>query len=165
MTKKYLASTIRHGRVDKKQFNLPYTVMIGNNMSLLVLLNSMPVEINSVENLIFAEEKIPQSYMQKITGETTKSHKKMLIDKCRFGKVRFVLRLCQKNHTVGEMLCVKKSKCYCPFEIIKEEMKQRKEVLETCLNDYCSDKFDRSEERRVGKECLRLCRSRWSPYH
>ena len=23
----------------------------------------------------------------------------------------------------------------------------------------------RSEERRVGKECLRLCRSRWSPYH
>ena len=20
-------------------------------------------------------------------------------------------------------------------------------------------------ERRVGKECLRLCRSRWSPYH
>ena len=25
--------------------------------------------------------------------------------------------------------------------------------------------LDRSEERRVGKECLRLCRSRWSPYH
>ena len=23
----------------------------------------------------------------------------------------------------------------------------------------------RSEERRVGKECDRLCRSRWSPYH
>ena len=115
--------------------------MIGNNMSLLVLLNSVPVEINSVENLIFAEEKIPQSYMQKITRETTELHKKMLIDKGGFDKVRFVLRLCQKNHTVGELLCVKKSKCYCPFEIIKEEMKQRKEVLENCLNDYCSDKF------------------------
>jgi succinyl-CoA synthetase alpha subunit len=25
--------------------------------------------------------------------------------------------------------------------------------------------IDRSEERRVGKECRRLCRSRWSPYH
>ena len=24
---------------------------------------------------------------------------------------------------------------------------------------------DRSEERRVGKECLTQCRSRWSPYH
>ena len=22
-----------------------------------------------------------------------------------------------------------------------------------------------SEERRVGKECLSVCRSRWSPYH
>ena len=25
--------------------------------------------------------------------------------------------------------------------------------------------FSRSEERRVGKECFLLCRSRWSPYH
>ena len=24
---------------------------------------------------------------------------------------------------------------------------------------------DRSEERRVGKECPHMCRSRWSPYH
>ena len=23
----------------------------------------------------------------------------------------------------------------------------------------------RSEERRVGKECVQPCRSRWSPYH
>ena len=25
--------------------------------------------------------------------------------------------------------------------------------------------IERSEERRVGKECVSLCRSRWSPYH
>ena len=25
--------------------------------------------------------------------------------------------------------------------------------------------IERSEERRVGKECRPLCRSRWSPYH
>src|SRR3546814_10796461 len=25
--------------------------------------------------------------------------------------------------------------------------------------------FHRSEERRVGKECVSTCRSRWSPYH
>ena len=24
---------------------------------------------------------------------------------------------------------------------------------------------ERSEERRVGKECSKQCRSRWSPYH
>src|SRR3546814_2206232 len=26
-------------------------------------------------------------------------------------------------------------------------------------------KYDRSEERRVGKECVSTCRSRWSQYH
>src|SRR3546814_18531788 len=25
--------------------------------------------------------------------------------------------------------------------------------------------LQRSEERRVGKECVSMCRSRWSPYH
>ena len=25
--------------------------------------------------------------------------------------------------------------------------------------------YGRSEERRVGKECASMCRSRWSPYH
>ena len=27
------------------------------------------------------------------------------------------------------------------------------------------DVIVRSEERRVGKECQSVCRSRWSPYH
>src|SRR3546814_11850714 len=27
------------------------------------------------------------------------------------------------------------------------------------------EEFRRSEERRVGKECVSRCRSRWSPYH
>src|SRR3546814_2377603 len=27
------------------------------------------------------------------------------------------------------------------------------------------DRHLRSEERRVGKECVSTCRSRWSPYH
>src|SRR3546814_12147416 len=27
------------------------------------------------------------------------------------------------------------------------------------------DAYLRSEERRVGKECVSTCRSRWSPYH
>ena len=30
-----------------------------------------------------------------------------------------------------------------------------------CLSEYAKNLDDRSEERRVGKEC----RSRWSPYH
>src|SRR3546814_10654224 len=39
------------------------------------------------------------------------------------------------------------------------------------LNDLYNDvevgegRLARSEERRVGKECVSTCRSRWSPYH
>src|SRR3546814_17175977 len=29
----------------------------------------------------------------------------------------------------------------------------------------CVEEGSRSEERRVGKECVSTCRSRWSPYH
>src|SRR3546814_8434469 len=31
--------------------------------------------------------------------------------------------------------------------------------------DEATSSVDRSEERRVGKECVSTCRSRWSPYH
>ena len=33
------------------------------------------------------------------------------------------------------------------------------------FNEALEIKHQRSEERRVGKECAGLCRSRWSPYH
>src|SRR3546814_3643119 len=33
------------------------------------------------------------------------------------------------------------------------------------LEGKWDDMVGRSEERRVGKECVSTCRSRWSPYH
>ena len=36
--------------------------------------------------------------------------------------------------------------------------------LATVASGMASE-FWRSEERRVGKECIEPCRSRWSPYH
>ena len=38
-------------------------------------------------------------------------------------------------------------------------------LIDLLLNTGSNRANGRSEERRVGKECLRLCRSRWSPYH
>ena len=35
--------------------------------------------------------------------------------------------------------------------------------LKKAMDRYAE--VERSEERRVGKECNLLCRSRWSPYH
>ena len=44
------------------------------------------------------------------------------------------------------------------FETDRDIDAKEREIENLCLSL-------RSEERRVGKECLRLCRSRWSPYH
>src|SRR3546814_13634659 len=38
-------------------------------------------------------------------------------------------------------------------------------IPDTCLHPGVSRYLKRSEERRVGKACVRTCRSRWSPYH
>ena len=40
-----------------------------------------------------------------------------------------------------------------------------KSTLLHCLGGLDGVDAGRSEERRVGKECTVLCRSRWSPYH
>src|SRR3546814_8691288 len=48
------------------------------------------------------------------------------------------------------------------------------DIFDAALTDVIIDRdpdrrnarlADRSEERRVGKECVSPCRSRWSPYH
>src|SRR3546814_19600175 len=41
------------------------------------------------------------------------------------------------------------------------DVQLREDILELISEAECS----RSEERRVGKACVRTCRSRWSPYH
>src|SRR3546814_11280327 len=40
-----------------------------------------------------------------------------------------------------------------------KEVSAAQQTAQTYLNEA------RSEERRVGKECVSTCRSRWSPYH
>src|SRR3546814_12877063 len=40
-----------------------------------------------------------------------------------------------------------------------------KEDLTIGDRDHVGRNIGRSEERRVGKECVSTCRSRWSPYH
>ena len=44
-------------------------------------------------------------------------------------------------------------------------VKESKDRVKSALKNSGYDFLYRSEERRVGKECRRLCRSRWSPYH
>ena len=57
-----------------------------------------------------------------------------------------------------------------PYEVVWKPTLITNELIRKTFNDAnmdenCAGVITRSEERRVGKECLRLCRSRWSPYH
>ena len=66
-----------------------------------------------------------------------------------------------------------------PLANMRVELKSKRDSDRAGVPDLSvsGDKFDlaeddphdptttRSEERRVGKECPSLCRSRWSPYH
>src|SRR3546814_16864288 len=58
-----------------------------------------------------------------------------------------------------------------PIPSISELLHEGQEVVVQVLKDPLGSKGARlttqlrSEERRVGKECVSTCRSRWSPYH
>ena len=51
---------------------------------------------------------------------------------------------------------------YCSKSAVGTTSTDSKGAALQCRADR---KGRRSEERRVGKECPQLCRSRWSPYH
>ena len=56
-----------------------------------------------------------------------------------------------------------------------KDLNVKQEIIKTLEEKTVNSLFDlgrtnfllnlRSEERRVGKECASMCRSRWSPYH
>src|SRR3546814_10966809 len=59
---------------------------------------------------------------------------------------------------------------------IWQEIRGKQKLRSFALSSVCKEKLscqsmaasspaNRSEERRVGKECVSTCRSRWSPHH
>src|SRR3546814_14993025 len=73
-----------------------------------------------------------------------------------------------KDTTTGETLCDPQ------HPIILERMEFPEPVIEVAVEPKTKTDQERmgvalnrlrSEERRVGKECVSTCRSRWSPYH
>src|SRR3546814_2885991 len=48
-----------------------------------------------------------------------------------------------------------------PFQIAGSQ----RHISDHRLSPDSKERTYRSEERRVGKECVSTCRSRWSPYH
>src|SRR3546814_16961871 len=48
---------------------------------------------------------------------------------------------------------------------VLEALKEGRPLTEAERDIHDRGLVTRSEERRVGKECVSTCRSRWSPYH
>src|SRR3546814_6749297 len=87
----------------------------------------------------------------------------------------------RRRHTrcalvTGVQTCALPISCRDGFEVAMAELEEEPEVavappapepmMAAPAAYIVHFEFDeRSEERRVGKECVSTCRSRWSPYH
>src|SRR3546814_8368309 len=81
-----------------------------------------------------------------------------------------VLSLCFfffKQKTAYEMRISDWSSDVCSSDLFFAVQKTASHQIDTDKGPYCvaCGAQDRSEERRVGKECVSTCRSRWSQYH
>src|SRR3546814_15614724 len=52
-----------------------------------------------------------------------------------------------------------------PDEVVAAAGKLLADAQKVHTPDFVRERLLRSEERRVGRECVSTCRSRWSPYH
>src|SRR3546814_17236353 len=70
---------------------------------------------------------------------------------------------------IGFSLSFFASASICRVRTERRRYRLPSSVMQTGLRPMCAwRRFNgsiRSEERRVGKECVSTCRSRWSPYH
>src|SRR3546814_4751471 len=72
--------------------------------------------------------------------------------------------LCRRGHiTKREVGAIRIGESETYVQIPRIAAKKFSDALKRSAGD--GEDADRSEERRVGKECVSTCRSRWSPYH
>src|SRR3546814_2126931 len=75
-----------------------------------------------------------------------------------------------KQKTAYEMRISDWSSDVCSSDLLvhnppDRDLVARQSNFDETLRGRIDAAFPRSEERRVGKECVSTCRSRWSPYH
>src|SRR3546814_5710271 len=69
-----------------------------------------------------------------------------------------------KQKTAYELRISDWSSDVCSSDLVENAARQARAALEQERRGAIPHD-PRSEERRVGKECVSTCRSRWSPYH
>ena len=168
--------------------------MLGSSLSIAcpnIMLNTIVAEELSLfaDELEKAEELKPA--LAALIKKTIREHKRSLFsgncytnELVKEAEKRGLLNLKTTIDALPYYTSEKNIKLFTKHKIFTEnEMRSRGEIL---LENYCKtiniealtmvdmvqkqilpavEKVTRSEERRVGKECLYQCRSRWSPYH
>src|SRR3546814_14444374 len=77
-------------------------------------------------------------------------------------------RLAEMARSYGALGYVTKKSSAAEIVLAVRAVLAGKTAFETCRAPRAPEEleaFNRSEERRVGKECVSTCRSRWSPHH
>src|SRR3546814_2907488 len=82
-------------------------------------------------------------------------------DVCSSDLNRLDARLINKRQ-VENLACAGAFDSLCPN---RAQVFHAAESIVRHASAAASERDSRSEERRVGKECVSTCRSRWSPYH
>ena len=86
-----------------------------------------------------------------------------VVFKIRFAFIKTVFFFKQK--TAYEMESRDWSSDVCSSDLINYVVHKSQDIFKLGWSDQEHTHWHRSEERRVGKECVSTCRSRWSPYH
>ncbi|WP_342267925.1 pentapeptide repeat-containing protein [Candidatus Tisiphia endosymbiont of Empis tessellata] len=116
-----LKEAILTSRFDKEEFNLPSTVIMGEDGGMYLLLNNLSDNeqvIKEVASSDYLKDKL-QGGKQQIT-----------IGKGGFGTVRFALSLFDAKSKPGDLICIKKTKSINSLEPSYEQ------IIDTTLRDY-----------------------------
>src|SRR3546814_2559979 len=70
-----------------------------------------------------------------------------------------------KQKTAYEMRISDWSSDVCSSDLVQVSSEAQAHAQRHAAKSMAASCMQRSEERRVGKECVSTCRSRWSPYH
>src|SRR3546814_5666089 len=65
---------------------------------------------------------------------------------------------------MGWLTSIAKTEYKAQFTKTSKKIEEER-MYQSMVKSSISQSKYRSEERRVGKECVSTCRSRWSPYH
>src|SRR3546814_16428630 len=81
-------------------------------------------------------------------------------------RAAFVVNRCVVRTLIGRELRSALAEAVAqPMPVLATAVRQRIVFAEAAATGRLVEEIDRSEERRVGNECVSTCRLRWSPVH